>query len=309
MKNAYLLDLSYHLYRCYYSLQDLEVTLDSGVVKPTGHITGVLNTLMSIRNYDKESEIYIVLDGYPIERKELMEKHNIPYKAGRGSLTYNIKQDTNLLCELACMMEDVHIVENEYLEADDVLFSLAKDLDDTLEYSDIFVYTSDNDLFQTMNNNISMILGWEKDSPITLTLNEYYESDKYNKKFHGVDPDKLAYYRALTGDASDNLKGIYRIPKVLASELAMSINDIEDYKDLSKYKAIVKPSQVKYLNQIEEEYERIELNYKLMKLYRREYNIFTLPTEYCNCYIEQLRLRRYQSFLEGENNAEGVSSN
>lgn len=263
--NCYLLDFSYHLYRSYYSLQSLTITLPSGAVKPSGHIYGMINTVTKIREADPQGLIFLCIDGYPQERKKLCEKNNVEYKADRPKLQYSIHQDTNLICEFLYHIPDVYTVENDYQEADDLMFALAKTLDKS---NRVYLYTTDNDLMQTLDENISIIKKWSSLNEMELvTMKSYYKDEKLTKKFAGTDPKQLPYFRALCGDSSDNIKGIPRIPRTLASKIANSMTKPEEYKSVyTKYSHAVKPSQLKYLQMIEEESERIIGNYHIMRL-------------------------------------------
>ena len=145
------------------------------------------------------------------------------------------------------------------------MFALAKTLDKS---NRVYLYTTDNDLMQTLDENISIIKKWSSLNEMELvTMKSYYKDEKLTKKFAGTDPKQLPYFRALCGDSSDNIKGIPRIPRTLASKIANSMTKPEEYKSVyTKYSHAVKPSQLKYLQMIEEESERIIGNYHIMRL-------------------------------------------
>lgn len=294
-KNVYILDVSYHLYRCYYSLRNLTVKLSSGIERPTGHIFGILNTLETIYEYDKDCLIFLVTDGYPKERRQIMQENHIPYKEGRAKLEFNIKQDIGVICQLACLMPNVFLAENEDFEADDVMFSLAKSLDTS---NSVYIYTSDNDLLQTLSSNISIIKAWGDNGPIILTEEGYLSSEKYLKEFHSVPPTQLPYYRAMIGDKSDNLKGIPRLPRVVAEVIAKEITDISQLKDPYNFMHLVKTSHNKWVYALAENYQTILLNYRLMRLEVIPFDVFK---EDCDLsLLSKFKLSKYNRFLEGE---------
>ena len=245
-----MIDFSYILYRSYYSLKNFFVTLDTGVQRPVGHIVGVLSTIMNLIDYDNDAIIFLCLDGYPKHRKELCESIGVGYKADRTKPDYNIKADIGLICDLLMHIPNVYVVENDEAESDDLMFALTRHLDLSNKH---FIYTGDRDLLQALNNNTSIINGWKNSKPIIITEDSYYTDEKLVKKFKACPPNKLPYYRALIGDASDNLKGIYRMNKDLAVQIATTTQSLNDWDNaIDNYSHLANtPSKLKLLSQMQ----------------------------------------------------------
>lgn len=265
--NCYIVDFSYILYRSYYALNNLGVKLDNGLVRPTGHIVGTLSTITGIKDYDENAIIFVALDGYPQKRKELCESVGIDYKGGRSKPEFNIKSDISTICDLLCHIPDVYLVENEDAESDDIMFALSRDLDKS---NTCYIYTSDNDLLQAINDNTFIISKWENGVPLIVDLEYYSTSDTYVKKYKGCKPNKLPFYRAMIGDSSDNIKGIYRMNKDLARIIAESMNDVSDFDKVYEnfYHIAKTPSKKNLLMDISHSSnKRVKVNYEIMRLY------------------------------------------
>ena len=296
-RNCYLLDFSYHLYRSYYSLMSLSITLPSGVVKPSGHIFGLVNTVLKVREADPEGLIFLAIDGYPEDRRQLAKDNGVEYKADRPKLQYSIHQDTSLICDLIYHIPGVYTLENDSVEADDLMFAMAKKLDKS---NNVYIYTTDNDLLQTLDSNVSIIKKWNSlNDPELVTLTSYYEDEKLTKKFAGTHPNKLPFYRALCGDSSDNIKGIHRLPRVVAGLIANNINSPEEYKNVvEKFSHCCTKSQIKYLYEIERQADRIIGNYNIMRLYDTvEFEIVREPKPIKEV-LEVYQLTKYTDWLK-----------
>ena len=292
-----MIDFSYILYRSYYSLKNFAVELEGGLKRPTGHIVGVLSTIMNLIDYDENAYIFLCLDGYPLYRKELCESIGVGYKADRTKPDYNIKADTDLICNLLMHIPNVYVVENDEAESDDLMFALSRHLDKS---NKCFIYTGDRDLLQAINENTSIITGWKNSKPIIITQDSYTSDETLYKKFRACQPDKLPFYRAFVGDSSDNLKGVYRMNKDFACQLAtimQSIDDIDNAKTNFGYLATT-PNKLKLLSQIQDEYHNIiKVNYEIMKLHDNWDYTITRDLVSIKEIIEAFKLNKFKYWL------------
>lgn len=302
---VYVIDLSYILYRSYHSLKNLGVTNEFGVFRPTGHIVGVLSALTGIKDFAPNAIILITLDGYPVARRELCESVGIEYKAGRSKPEYNIKADISMICDLACHIPDTYIVESDDEESDDIMFALSRHLDKS---NKVYLYTRDNDLLQAINDNTFVVRDFKDGKPTIVDYEVYMNSEEFTKKFYSVPPNRLPYFRALTGDSSDNIKGVTRIPRTLARNIALSINDIVrdfGYATIYLAQAMDKPkTQLKYLQAIEEDASRLLVNYKIMKLDSDLDYYISRDVNPIEQYLCDLRLESFKKWLESSKNKE-----
>lgn len=291
-KEVYLLDFSFLMYKSYHALRHLSVRTSTGMVRPTGHIYGILNAVTKIKDKNKDAVVFVTLDGFPADRKALCDSIGVGYKDGRTKLDYPIKSDTDLICDILQQIPDVYIVEDENEECDDLMYALSRELPKS---NKCFIVTKDRDLLQALNDNTFLIESW-LDEPEILTQDNLYEKETIKKNFAGVDVRCITIFRAIIGDKSDNLPGIPRFPKVLAKQIAEGINHITELKNISE-RIEVKPTQRKYLYAIENEYERIVKYYQIMKLSENiSYGIYreVKPVKH---YIEELSLNTINKWL------------
>jgi DNA polymerase-1 len=187
-----LVDTSNLLYRVAYSL--------GPVLDFEGVLFGIFRSLYNISKTYPGSELVLVKDNYP---KARMEK-TPSYKGGRIMKGPDIKEvvrDVNL----AEFLPVASLAEAKDHEADDVIATLAGISDKTL------IYSADDDFCQLINSRIKLLKPKNPYHP-QREVGEEYVLEKY-----GVPPSKVVRYRAIRGDSSDNIKGIYRFPSKVAA--------------------------------------------------------------------------------------------
>lgn len=257
----FLLDLSWHLHRNYHSFSWMGVNIN-GYVRPTGHLYGVLYTIETLRTKFPDCGIVLCQDGIPAERQEIAGQLGSGYKDGRAELAFDFYKDIQLLESACYLSSNVYWAFNSDKESDDIMYALAKQIE---EISDIpvFIYSGDNDLLQAIDEQVKVVRKTTQNGDL-IEIGEYEvtQSEEFTKKFHGVNPKHLPFFRCIVGDSSDNIKGITRFPRALAKEIAMSSNCLED---VFKFQGVTQ-TEMKYISALSENREVIELNYKLMKL-------------------------------------------
>lgn len=271
MKTLVVCDLSWLMYRSMYSYTaDRFFYYDEGVRKPTGHIFGVLRSIVTLRQKYNNPDIILCRDGLPKDRIELLggtitenEDGSLSvdrgeYKTGRAPASYNVHKDAQLICDIASTMPGVYYAYDRFKESDDLLFSLAKLNKD--RYTRVLIFSGDNDLLQAIDDNIFVLRSMTKDGVL---LDDYYCQMESEFK---VPAKALPIYRALRGDVSDTIEGVYpRLSKDFARYVATNFDTIEDIKWhlpdpkgewFKWWQRIQTPNALKIL----------ERNYKLMKL-------------------------------------------
>ena len=297
-KDIHLVDFSFYLHRSYHVMKNMKVTIN-GMEKPTGHIKGVLDYIKRIKESNRDAIIFLCLDDLPIHKIQLLESINIIYKDGRAKNEYNIRQDTDLICNLAYFVPNVYTAFCEGEEADDVISTLCHKYK---KDNKVFIHSSDKDLVQLLDKQCYIITEWDGATPIKTTLDNYKTSPKYEKAFLNCVPHKLTYFRTIVGDSSDNMKGLYRFPRRLAKMIAENTKSIEDFKEATtKFKRFTSPTQMKYLQAMEESYTKLSIYYEVMKLKNNldieiDRTIVSVKKD-----IEQLKLESYRRYLESLN--------
>lgn len=254
---AVLLDLSWILHKNYHVFRDMGVYIN-GYKRPTGHMYGYFSLLETIKKIYPNSVIIVCQDGVPVRRQQISTDG---YKDGREELEYNFYNDISLLKLASFLIGGVFWAYNEDQESDDLMYALANQI----EYCSgipVIIYSGDNDLLQAINQQTKVsrkvtLKGFECiDRRMVMT------EEVFTKKFHGVDPEHIVFYRTIVGDSSDNIKGIPRFPRKLAVEIAMQSSCLEDFWD---YEPLTQ-TEKKYCDLIRQNWPKMKQNYELMKL-------------------------------------------
>lgn len=117
-------------------------------------------------------------------------------------------------------------------EADDLIFYLTRKLQD----KSIVLATNDKDYYQFLANNVSICrkLTMEKTyiSP-DYVFENYYTIHNFNNEFAYIDPlTQYPIIKALVGDPSDNIKGLYKVGDKTALKLLAQAPDIKSMYSL-----------------------------------------------------------------------------
>jgi 5'-3' exonuclease len=267
-----ILDASYHMHRFAYAHKQLSIN-NQGVNIPTGHIYGFLKMVVYLKRKFGNPAIVICVDGYDKERK----LENSGYKANRAEKEFSIHGYTNDVIKMASLISGVYVSYNNEYEADDTIYNVSRTLDTLFKKNGIdrtvYVYSSDKDLYQCVNDKIVVVKKFGSGSK-WLSDAELVNVDGVREVFDGVSPDDLAKFRAICGDSSDNIKGYFRFPKAKASILAQECSITDDGlvpvdpNFVERY-----PKIDVHLNIINSDFEKFKSNYRIMKL--KEYD-FTL---------------------------------
>src|SRR3972149_11905121 len=160
---------------------------------------GLLSTTNKIKQkYTTIDNINIIWDSRINNRKKIYPE----YKANRKPKTLEEGRDKanhyTLLDKLKDSLKalgDWGHIEKEGFEADDLIAYFVKES----SIADTFVIiSSDNDLYQLLNDKCVMYLPHRKD---------FYSILDFQKEFD-ISPSKYPFVKALAGDNSDNIKGI-----------------------------------------------------------------------------------------------------
>jgi DNA polymerase-1 len=230
-----------------------------------GGIGGFLRSLGSLINQIKPTSVYIVFDGIgsSINRKNLIPE----YKSNRNITKITnfdtfknieeeniskVNQISRLIHYLKCL--PVKILSLDKTEADDVIAYLSDKL--SKDDNKVFIVSNDKDFLQLINDNITLYT----------PSNKEYNTPKTVKQKYGLSPNNFIIYKTLLGDASDKVKGIKglgekgllrKFPEL--GEKDLSLEDIYNISE-GKYKEHLVYARVIL------EYDRLELNYKIMNL-------------------------------------------
>lgn len=263
-----LVDVMNHLHRFLWVNRDLSVTIDDEEI-PTGHIYGFLRYILFLRDKFPKGSIILVLDGKDKERVQL----NPEYKSGRDR-SFNLYKDIPDIVDFASLVDGVYYSYNENFEADDTICSLSHIMTrlcraNQLE-KNIYILSNDKDMYQLVSEN---------EDVSTRIIRKFGTGSKWmdeadlvgvkevQSTFNGVLPADLVKFRAITGDASDKLKGYYRFRKNNAAIIAENF----DY-DLGKMSFVLKEGKTfdikwkSFMNTLDKDMRIFDINYRIMKM-------------------------------------------
>ena len=189
MKKIYLIDWNSFIYRMFFALPEFS-TKDWKVVNAIFWMAKFfVNTLV------KEKPDYVV---FIKDAKWENFRHKLysDYKATRDRMPDNLRSQINDIEKMISMMK-IDIVEIEWYEADDVLWTLAKKLWAD-KNNQVFVLSWDKDLFSLISENIFVYDTMKK---------VIFDEEKTKQKFW-VEPKMIINYLAICWDKSDNIPWI-----------------------------------------------------------------------------------------------------
>jgi len=200
-KTALIIDGHDHLHRAFYAFPD---TLTDKEGHPINSVYGFTSILLSSINSLNPDYIFVAFD---ISTKDLERTKKFPEYKGtrvkmepaiRESFVFQEKEVKNLLKLLK-----IPIITKFGYEADDVIGTFSKIYDK--EFIKTYIQTNDRDMLQLITPNVcirtpSGRFRREKD----WTKQEFVKEYEFNT-------DQLIYYKALRGDSSDNIPGVYGV--------------------------------------------------------------------------------------------------
>ncbi len=195
-------------YRSYFAIRELSTS--RGV--PTNAVYGFTRALLDLLAETKEGDAVVVAFDAPARtfRHDRFEE----YKAGRAPTPDDLPQQIATMKRL-CDHLGVPRLETPGLEADDLIGTAAvRCAERGLE---VEVITSDRDALQLVDEHVRVRAPGAKSA-----LGPAEVEAKY-----GVRPDQWVDYRALTGDASDNIPGVRGIGPVAARRLLERYGDLD----------------------------------------------------------------------------------
>jgi DNA polymerase I len=229
-KTLFLIDGSSFLYRAYYGLRPLHSP--SGVAVQA--VFSFCRMMKKLIDTYKPEYVALVWDS-----KGKTTRHEIfpEYKATRQAPPSDIFDQKEYIIQFADLIGMVQ-VQQSGIEADDLMFSLAKDWID----ASVTLRQAQGEREADKNEqNTVVFVTLDKDMGQALTLGQQtYLLDAFKEQFidsselqtkMGFPVEKMPFYFALLGDASDNIPGVKGIGKKTAVDLVNQFDSLEDMYD------------------------------------------------------------------------------
>ncbi|WP_271629763.1 DNA polymerase I [Caldicellulosiruptor sp. DIB 104C] len=211
------------LYRAFFALPEL--TTSSNI--PTNAIYGFLNVLLKYLDSERPDYVAVAFDkrGRAARKSEYEE-----YKANRKPMPDSLQIQIPYVREIISAL-NIPILEYEGYEADDVIGTLVNRLKN--QNLEIVIITGDRDTLQLLDKNVIVKIVTTR---FDKTTEDLYTVENVKEKY-GVFAHQIVDYKALVGDASDNIPGVKGIGGKTAIKLLEEYQTLENiYQNLKNIK-------------------------------------------------------------------------
>jgi DNA polymerase I len=206
-----LIDANSIMHRSFHALPPL--TMAGG--RPAGAIYGFFSSLIKatlLFNPDK------VIAAFDRPEPTFRHKEFKEYKGKRAETPNSLREQLELI-KTILPKASVNVCSKAGYEADDVIASLVE--------PPTIILTGDQDLIQLVKLDVKIALIQGKDLVI-------YDEEKV-KDVYGFTPSEMTFFKALCGDASDNIPGVPGIGKKTALDLVQRFNTLDNlYKKIDE---------------------------------------------------------------------------
>ena len=227
MEKVILVDGNNLLFRSYYATAYTGNIMRNSKGFPTNGLFGFVNMINKILTEENPKYIVVAFDVGKTFRHEKYQE----YKGGRIETPDELKMQFPVAKELLTAM-GIKYVEVVGYEADDIIGTFAKMIDDNNNYEGLIV-SSDKDLLQLISNDVTVKLLKSKDY-IMMDYQTFVDT-------YGIEPIRMIDLKGLMGDPSDNIPGVKGIGEKTALKLLKEYDTIENlYDHIDELKGAVK---------------------------------------------------------------------
>ena len=248
MKKVVLIDGNNLLFRSFFATAYNGNLMRNSKGFPTNAIFGFINMLHKIIEEEKPEYLMVAFDKGKTFRHEKFEV----YKGKRDETPNELKLQFPISRRL-CDSMGIKYFEIDNYEADDIIGTFAKVIDNSNDYEGLIV-SSDKDLLQLIS---------DKNKVKLLKTKDYIMMDKKEfKSTYGLDdPKKMIDIKALMGDASDNIPGV----KGIGEKTALSL--LQKYGSLDGVYENIEGINGKTKEKLENDKDNAYLSYEIATIY------------------------------------------
>ena len=221
MNKVVLVDGNNLLFRSYYATAYQGNFMKNSKGFPTNALYGFINMINKIINDETPDYMLVAFDKGKTFRHEKYKD----YKAGRIKMPAELKEQFPVAKEILTNL-GIKWFEIENYEADDIIGTLSKKIDETDGYQGLII-SSDKDLLQLISDKVVMKLLKSKDY-VMMNRKTFFET-------YGLTPEKMIDIKALEGDPSDNIPGVKGIGEKTALKLLQEYGSLEGVYDNIAY--------------------------------------------------------------------------
>ncbi|MBN1537898.1 MAG: DNA polymerase I [Anaerolineales bacterium] len=186
--------------------------------EPTAGVFGFTSVLLRILEQEKPDYLAVAFDTGKTFRDDLFAD----YKGTREKMPDDLRSQMGRIKQIVDAF-NIPRLEMEGYEADDVLGSAARQA--VSQGYGVKIITGDRDLLQLVEERIAVNLPGKTLSD----AKDYFPEDVVN--YLGVRPDQVVDYKALVGDASDNIPGVMGVGEKTAKSLLGSYDTLDGIYD------------------------------------------------------------------------------
>ena len=248
MNKLLLVDGHCLLFQMFYGMPARITGKDGRLIQGTLGFVGALRKILALT---KPSHVAVIFDG---------ETHNprtdldTDYKANREDFSHVADEDNPFLQlpDIYRALDFMGIAHTETIdcETDDVLAAYAKTYGSECE---VVICSQDSDFYQLITNQVH-VLRYRGEKSVRCDV-------AYMREKFGISPEQYAFFKSLTGDGSDNIKGI---PGVGPKTAAALVNQFGTPETLVQNADMIK--QPKLREAVKQNVDRLALNLKLITL-------------------------------------------
>lgn len=237
------------LFQMFFGMPNRIVNKDGKAIQGVIGFVGALNKIIK---QVQPTHVVVLFDGeHENPRTELLPE----YKGNREDYSM-VEEEENPFSQLADVYRaldymGIKYCETEDVETDDVIASYVLTYGKAL--LDIVVSSWDSDFFQLISENIKILRYRGK---CTTICDVAYLKEKFD-----ITPEVYADFKSLVGDNADNIKGAKGIGPKTASALLKQFGSLGE---ILKRTAEIEKKKVR--ESIEEDKDRLQINYEIIKL-------------------------------------------
>ena len=217
MKKVILVDGNNLLFRSYYATAYTGNIMRNSKGFPTNGLFGFVNMINKIISEDNPDYMLVAFDIGKTFRHDKYDN----YKDGRSETPDELKMQFPVAKEILDAMGIKYLEVINY-EADDIIGTFAKMIDESTEYEGLIV-SSDKDLLQLISDKVKVKLLKSKDY-ILMDRDVFFDT-------YGIFPIRMIDLKGLMGDASDNIPGVKGIGEKTAIKLLKEYDNIDNLYD------------------------------------------------------------------------------
>ena len=227
-------------------------TLTDRKGRPTNAVFGFARIFLSALKQFQPAHVAVAVD---LPGKTFRDDLFAEYKAKRVKAPQELYDQIPIVKEFLTSLEVPCFGVAGY-EADDIIGTLAHRIPKELKVAEVIILTGDGDALQLVNRQVKVALPQRGLQPPTI-----YDSVAVAGRY-GLTPSQIIDYKALRGDASDNIPGVPGVGEKTATELLKEFRSVENlYRNLDKVKSDATRAK------LEKGREMAELSQKLARIH------------------------------------------